>query len=246
MLVSTLIAAAVLSQACPQPLSRNGPPPCAAANVPGCLPGYHREVDAYGRVQYVCDAAPRAAPSPPVAAPTPAPTMPPPPPRYVPAPPAYGPAYAAPAATGHRGTIGIVLMPGLSSVPYGYHDSTSAGAIALEVRPDYGGGRLRFSFDSSRYLRAAEVGLKYDFFDWAQVRPFIAIGLGGGVIDPDPTWRLTGSIAGGLDLYLTQNVFFTVELKGRAFAEHSGAVAYGLDPGAQHQTTFFMGLGLYF
>jgi hypothetical protein len=137
-------------------------------------------------------------------------------------------------------------MPGISSVPDSLHESTSAGAFALEVRPDYGGGRLRLSFDGSRYLRAAELGLKYDFLDWSPVRPFVAIALGAGTIDPDPSWRLTGSIAGGVDFYVTQNVFFTAELKGRAFTEHSGAVAYGLDPGTLHQTTFFMGIGLYF
>lgn len=241
MLVSTLIAAAVLTQACPQPLSRSGPPPCAASNVPGCLPGYHREVDAYGRVQYVCDAAPRQ--EPPAFA---APSAPPPPPRYAPAPPAYAPVYAGAAPASHRGVFGIVLMPGVSSVPDSYHQSTAAGAVGLELRPDYGGGRLRFSFDGSRYLRAAEVGIKYDFLDWSPVRPFVALGVGGGAIDPDPVWRLTGSIAGGVDFYVTQNVFFTVELKGRAFTERAGALAYGVDPGNVHQTTFFMGLGLYF
>src|SRR5512133_1275436 len=115
-LVSTLIAAAVLGQACPQPLSRSGPPPCAASNVPGCLPGYHREVDAYGRAQYVCDAAPRQGypnAAPPAAPP---PLAPPPAPRYVPAP-AYAPVYAAPAPPPRRGVVGLVLSPGFSSVP---------------------------------------------------------------------------------------------------------------------------------
>ena len=72
------------------------------------------------------------------------------------------------------------------------------------------------------------------------------MGVGGGAIDPDPNWRLTASIAAGVDLYLTSNMFFTVELKGRAFADRAGAADYGLDPGTLHQTTFFMGLGLYF
>ena len=78
------------------------------------------------------------------------------------------------------------------------------------------------------------------------MRPFVALAMGAGAIDPDPTWRFSGSLAGGVDLYLTSNVFFTMEVKGRAFAERAGAAAYGVDPGTVHQTTFFMGIGLYF
>jgi len=244
MLVASLVAATVLSQACPQPLSPGGPPPCAAANVPGCLPGYHREVDAYGRARYACDAGPYPQPSgPPEGAFLPAP-----PPRYAPGPPPAGARQSAlwSASGGRRGVVGLVLMPGVSSTPYDGHDGTSAGGVALELRPDYGGGRLRLSIDGTRYARAVEAGLKYDFFDWSQVRPFLAMGLGSGSVDPDPNWRLTGSVAGGVDLYVTNNVFFTLEVKGRAFADRASSADYGLGTGILHETTFFMGLGLYF
>ncbi len=245
MLVATLLAAAAVAQACPQPVTPGGPPPCAAANVPGCLPGYHREVDAYGRARYVCDT---VAYQPPTAPAQP----PPPPPAAVPAPPArygYAPRYAAPWAAApapSRGILGLVLMPGVSSTPYDYaHDGSGAGAVALEVRPDYGGLRLRLSFDGSRDARAAEVAIKYDFLDWTQVRPFLALGVGGGAVDPDPEWRMTASIGGGVDLYVTRDLFFTVELKERAFAARAESAAYGLDTGTLHQTAFFMGVGLY-
>src|SRR3954462_732161 len=56
-LAPVLLAAAVSSG------SANDPPPCAAANVPGCLPGYKARIDRYGRLVYGRD--PDYAPPPP-------------------------------------------------------------------------------------------------------------------------------------------------------------------------------------
>ena len=46
--------------------SPSDPPPCAAANVPGCLPGYKARIDRYGRLVYARDPdyAPPPAPRP--------------------------------------------------------------------------------------------------------------------------------------------------------------------------------------
>ena len=236
MLVATLVAAAVLGQACPEPPSRYGPPPCAAANVPGCLPGYHREVDAQGRSRYVCDAA-----NPPPVAPQAAPA----PPVYEPR---YQPSYAAPwvAPPERLRLIGIVLMPGVSSNPSGIRDrGEAAGAIALELHPSWGGARLRLGLEGGKFGRVAEVALKYDFNEGHEVRPFLAVSAGGGAIDPDPVWRFEGSIAGGVDLYLSREFFFTLELKERWFADRAAGTAYGLEPTGLHQTAFFAGVGLY-
>jgi hypothetical protein len=246
MLLASIVAATVLAQGCPEPPSRFGPPPCAAANVPGCLPGYHREVDAHGRVRYVCDQVAYQAP-PPYEAPPAPPSAPPPVPPGARALPPVAPRYAAPWAppAPRRGQLGFLLMPGISSTVTHPRDSTSAGAVGIELRPQYGGGRLRFGFEASTFGRVAEVALKYDFFDWSQVRPFLALGVGGASVDPDPAWRLSGSISAGLDLYVSRDFFFSVELKERGFARRSSAVAYGLEPGPLHQTALFLGVGLY-
>jgi hypothetical protein len=243
MLLASIVAATVLAQGCPEPPSRSGPPPCAAANVPGCLPGYHREVDGYGRVRYVCDQV-SSQPPPPTQPPAYAPAPPPSAPRaFPPVAPRYATPWAAPVP--RRGQLGFLLMPGISSTLTTPREGTSTGALGIELRPQYGGGRLRFAFEASTFGRVAEVALKYDFFDWTQVRPFLAVGVGGASVDPDPAWRLSGSISAGLDLYVSRDFFFTLELKERGFARRSSSVAYGLEPGTLHQTALFMGVGLY-
>lgn len=251
MTFATLLVAATLSQVCPEPPARGGPPPCAAANVPGCLPGYHRVVDAYGRARYVCDAR-QPAPPPAVAAPAPAPGYAPPPapgyapppaPTYVPPPPRsgyYGVPYAA-----TRGIFGLVLMPGVVSSLTRPREGEGAGALGIELRPLYGGGRLRLGVEGGSFGRIAELGVKYDFLDPGPIRPFLALGVGGAAIDPDPTWRFEGSVAAGIDLYASRDFFFTLELKERFFAERSADAYYGLDAGHLHQTAFFFGVGLY-
>jgi hypothetical protein len=138
-------------------------------------------------------------------------------------------------------------MPGVTSTPSDPNtNATGTGAIALELRPQVGGGRLRFGFEASRFGRVAELALKYDFNDGGQVRPFLALAIGGASIDPDPGWRVAASISGGLDLFVSRDFFFSLELKERGFARRSAAAAYGLEPGGLAQTAFFMGVGLYF
>jgi hypothetical protein len=241
MLLAPFIFAAALGQ-CPEPPSRYGPPPCAAAQVPGCLPGYHRQVDAYGRVTYVCAVPAYRAPTvvaaaPPVAAPPEA--APPYPPTYT------APQYAPPVVERRedRPLLGFVLMPGVAAVDH--QDRTqSAGALNLELRGPRGGARLRFGFEASRDTRVADVSVKYDFNERGQVRPFLGLGFGAAtLVDIDPGWRPTASVSGGLDLYLSRDIFATLEVKRRAFI-HDDPV-HGWEPSSFHQTTFFAGIGFY-
>ncbi len=256
-MLAPLVLAAALSQAsgpassCPEPPSRSGPPPCAAANVPGCLPGYRRRVDEWGRVTYVCD--PSYAAGPPIQGPPPpegprgeAPAPAPAPPRYAPP---YSSPYAPPpsygAAAPHRGPLGVVAMAGATTRLETNRDGESAGALALELRGPVSGARLRLGLEYAPFGHVAEVAFKYDFNDRGQVRPFLAVGLGGADVDPVPGWRFEASAAIGLDLYLTRDLFLTTELKRRAFARRSDAAAYGLEFTDLHQTAFFVGIGFY-
>jgi hypothetical protein len=239
MLLASFVLAASLGQACPEPPSRSGPPPCAAANVPGCLPGYHRQVDAYGRATYVCDRVVRVAPPP-------APIAPPPPPvvAYAPAGPPVGPPVAPPAAWyppryEPRGLVGLVLMPGASTLDRGSTTNGTA-AIALELRGPRGGGRLRFGYEYSDPVRLVDASLKYDFLGWSPVEPFISAGAGGAWLRSDGVWHTTGSVSLGIDFYLTRDLFATAEVKERAFFNQN------LDASDLHETSFFAGLGFYF
>lgn len=238
MMLAPLFLAAALGQACPAPDSRYGPPPCAAARVPGCLPGYRRQIDAAGRTTYVCD------PAYAVAAPPPAPPAEPPPAAYAaPAPaPAPWPAPGAPEAP--RGQVALVLMPGSSTLDRG-ESGDAAGAAALELRGLYGGARLRLGFEYTRYTRVAEAALKYDFNDRGVIRPFLALGLGAARFDRSDLeggWHPSGSVSGGIDLYLAPDFFLTAELKQRAFTYDTGS---GLDVSSLHQTSIFVGAGFY-
>ena len=263
MLFAALIAAAV-TQACPAPSSTYGPPPCAAVNVPGCLPGYRRQLDGWGRAIYVCD--PRYEGGTPgscyyqvdesgrtvficnagyaMPAPPPAPE---PPPAPVPA-----ALTAAPAPEG-RGTFGLVFMPGASSdvtgafkLDFSQQNSHAAGAIALELRAATGGGRLRFEVEGGSFGRIVEGGVKYDFNDRGTLRPFLGLAAGAGAIDPNRSWRLEGAASVGLDFYVTSNCFGTFELKGRRFAQQdSGSSHYGLAPAPLYQSALFAGIGVY-
>jgi hypothetical protein len=247
MLLAPMFLAAALGQACPAPTSRNGPPPCAAANVPGCLPGYVRRVDDWGRATYVCDpsyGAPAPAPSypePQAYAPAPAPA-----PSYAPPPP-YQPRYAEPWSAPRReprGQLGLVLMPGGATLDRG-QSSDGAGAIAMELRGLGGGAKLRFSFEYTRETRAAEAALKYNF-GRGLLQPFFALGVGGARFerpDLDRAWHPSGSISAGLDLYLDKDFFITGELKQRAFTWDSPR---GLEVSSIHQTSFYVGAGFYF
>lgn len=84
--------------------------------------------------------------------------------------------------------------------------------------------------------------LKYDFIDAGPIRPFLALGVGGARLDQDPGWRPSGSISAGFDLYLSRDVFATLELKQRAFTHDTG---HSLEISSVHQTGVFAGVGFY-
>jgi hypothetical protein len=273
MLASVLLALS-LGQACPEPPSRNGPPPCAAANVPGCLPGYRASRDESGRRVYVCDPAygRRAEAPPPQGYAQPQaqppqyaqPQAPAEPPRYAPAPtyqppppPAWRPSpyEEVPVHRERRGQLAFVFLPGLSSAT-GLPDSASnpvhlngersdsIGALALEIRGQHGGARLRFAGQWTSFGRIADVTLKYDLLDDGPLRPFLGVGVGAATVDPETDWRACASIVGGVDLYLSRNVFLTAELQGRRFSRRASA-AGGLETTDVKQTAALFGLGIY-
>jgi hypothetical protein len=244
MLVADLLLTVALGQACPQPLSVRDPPPCAAANVAGCLPGYAPTRDRWGRLIYACNASPeRAAPVPAYApaAPPPAPTFAPPPPQ----------ALAYPAPRQHsRGRLALVFMPGRTTDPAvgmngGSELDRDAAAAALELRGRDGGARLRVQAQYTELGRVAELGLKYDFFDRWPVRPFVGLAAGASLLDPDTRWRASGSAFAGIDLYLDRNAFLTAEIQGRRFARRASDGRNGLDLSDRKQTTVLVGIGIY-
>ncbi len=241
-MLANLLFALALGQGCPQPVSPNGPPPCAAMNVPGCLPGYTPIRDRYGRLIYACDGGYRAraqlVPAYPVASPAVVQ-------------PVYPPPYpAAEARPPRRGLFALVLTPGRTTDfdhdrPGGRDlDRVVAGA-AIELRGREGGARVRFQYQLTELGRVAELGLKYDFLDRSPLRPFIGLAAGGATTDPDRDWRASGSAFAGLDLYLSRNAFLTAEIQGRRFATRSSGGGRGLEVTSQHQTTVLGGLGIY-
>ncbi len=178
--------------------------------------------------------------------PPPPPYYPPPPPPYYPAPPQYRPPAYEP-----RGMVGLVLMPlgasSLSSDVQGYQTSSDPhGAVALELRGQRGGGRLRLGYELTPHDRIVDVSLKYNFLDRTPLQPFLTVGLGAGNLGPETVWRGSFSASVGLDFYLTKDFFFTAEAKGRAFADLSSqdrANVYG--QGVTMATVLF-GAGVYF
>jgi len=225
--------------------SPSDPPPCAAANVPGCLPGYKAKIDRYGRLVYARD------------------------PAYYPPPaPQQYPQYSQPAswpyptypATGtprpapepiqleSRGHVALVFMPGVSSFPtYTTLDATKPELqMALEFRGNEGGLRFRLSGEFASIGRIGEASFKYDFFDGFFFRPFLGIGLGVASINPDASLRATGSASAGIDLYLGRNFFLTGEVKERVFMAGTEGPAHGLVTSDSRQTSFLAGMGFYF
>jgi len=242
-LAAVLLGAAV-GQADPYAAgSPSDPPPCAAANVPGCLPGYKARIDRYGRLVYARD--PNYYPPP---APQPQPAA-----QYSQpgswAYPATGIPRPAPEPIREsRGHVALVFMPGVSSFPkYTSLDETKPeGQLALEFRGDEGGVRFRLSGEYTSFGKIGEASFKYDFFDGFFFRPFLGIGLGVASINPDATVRATGSASAGLDLYLGRNFFLTGEVKQRLFMEGTDGSAHGLVTSDRKQTAFFAGMGFYF
>src|SRR5438270_7616896 len=244
-LAPVLLAAAVSSG------SANDPPPGAAANVPGCLPGYVARTDRYGRLIYVAD------------------------PNYVPpappAPRAYSqqqpPTYAQQAQPANwyptnpaprrapeplpredRGHVALVFMPGVSSFPRytNIQETKPEGQIALEFRGNDGGIRFRLAGEYTSFGKIGEASFKYDFFDGFFFRPFLAIGIGVASINPDADLRAAGSASLGVDLYLGRNFFLTGELKERMFMEGTNGAAHGLITSDRRQTALLAGMGFYF
>ena len=228
-------------------VSYSDPPPCAAANVPGCLPGYKARIDRYGRLVYARD------------------------PDYVPPAPAPRPqprAYSQPSqpaswsypATGvprpapepvraeGRGHVALVFMPGVSAFPkYTRFDETKPeGQLALEFRGNGGGVRFRLAGEYTSFGRIGELSFKYDFFDGFFFRPFLGVGLGVASINPDATLRAAGSASAGIDLYLGRDFFLTGEVKQRLFMEGTDGSAHGLVTSDRRQTSFLAGMGFYF
>jgi hypothetical protein len=281
-MLAPVLLALSLGQGCPEPLRPSDPPPCAAMNVAGCLPGYVASRDERGRRIYVCDPryyGPReeARPAPPpddepgydapdrhpgdrdrypadrdryprdrdgYARPAP------PPPAHAPAPLAF--------RSPDRGRLALVLMPGATSElsgPARDEVDQEYGAVGLELRGRTGGARVRFAMQFAEFGRIGELTLKYDFFDDGPVRPFLGLGVGAAKVDPlhddtgtlvsDAEWRACGSIVGGVDLYLTPNVFFTLELQGRRFADRSDGTGDGLEVNDLRQQAALVGIGFY-
>jgi len=239
-MLATAVLALALSQGCPEPPSRTGPPPCAASNVPGCLPGYVRDYDQYGRVIYRCD--PNYNHAPPLA------YAPAPPPQPLPPAAPYPPPYAAPVPAPRpepRGVIALVLTPGVTTERDRTGNAIGTGGIALELRGQTGGGRLRLGFESMSFGSVAEAALKYDFNDHGEIRPFLAIGAGAASVDHSPDWHFEASGSVGVDLYPTRNFFLTLELKQRVFTHQVSGPNFGLEQSGLPQTAFFFGAGIY-
>ena len=223
------------------------PPPCAAANVPGCLPGYVARVDRYGRLVYARD--------PNYAAPAPAP--PPPQPRAYSQPQPASWAYPAagvprpapePLLREERGHVAFVFMPGVSSFPKytNFNETKPEGQLALEFRGNDGGIRFRLAGEYASFGKIGEASFKYDFFDGFFFRPFLGVGLGIASINPDAQIRAAGSASAGVDLYLGRNFFLTGEVKERLFMEGTEGSAHGLVTSDRRQTAFLAGMGFYF
>lgn len=258
--LASFLLAALLGQAT-NPISQ--PPPCVAANVPGCLAGYTAKVDAWGRLTYVRD--PDYVP--PMARGAPARLL-----------PAHSevvfateraspqPAAAEPASWAHpiapramnrwrpepvsepRGHVALVFMPGVSTYPTytRFNEGKAEGQIALELRGSEGGGRVRLAVEYASFGKMGELSFKYDLFDPFFLRPFLAVGVGVASINPDPELRAAGSGSAGLDLYLARDFFLTGEVKRRFFMSGTRGDAHGLVVAPEKQTSLLVGMGFYF
>ncbi len=243
MTLAPILLTVLLGQNCPAPNSTSGPPPCAAANVPGCLPGYVARTDGNGRTVYACDPNygwPQAYARPPAPPPRVA-TAAPPPWAYAP-PPLPGPLAET------RGQVALVFMPGVSTYPrYTTFDQSNAlGQLALEIRGVQGGARLRIFGEYASFGRIGEIGVKYDFLEPLPLRPFIGLGIGAAVINPDPTLRASFSASAGVDLYLSRDFFLTGEINGRLFSGGTNGPAQGLVISDLREMSLLAGMGFYF
>jgi len=242
-MIAPLLLAVAVGQACPQPGSANDPPPCAAADVPGCIPGYRATRDAWGRLIYVCDQ-PMSAPGPQAEQQA---VPPPPAPQAAPAP-RPSPTYYAPSRGLYqsRGVLALVFMPGIGSgiEPDRRDRAEGLGALALELRFPEGGARLRLGLEHSGHGEVADVAIKYDFLDGETLRPFVAASMGGASLDPVTDWRFCMGLSAGIDIYPSRNLFFTAELRQRWFSARAWD-SYRPDVSGLRQTAFLVGVGMY-
>jgi hypothetical protein len=247
--LAPFLLAALFGQASP---TLSDPPPCAAANVPGCLPGYVLKYNRWGWLVYMRDpdyvpplaqSGPvRLAPLPSqVAAALPASWAYPNAPRALPAP-------EPPVFSEGRGHVALVFMPGVAAFPrYTRLDRAKPeGQIALEFRGTEGGGRVRLAGEYTSFGKVGEVSVKYDLLDRFFLRPFLAVGVGVASINPDPKLRAAGSGSAGIDLYLGRDFFLTGEVKRRLFMAGTQGDAHGLIVAEEKQTSLLVGMGFYF
>jgi hypothetical protein len=242
--LTTPLLAALLGQACPTP-SPYDPPPCAAARVPGCLPGYRPQYDRSGRLFYVCNN-PYAQPRAPLQSQAPPPLQPASQASVAPtAPPELA---VTPPPSDSRGHVGLVFMPGVSAFPnyHGFNGTKAEGQIALEFRGSEGGARVRLTAEYTSFGKIGELSFKYDFLEGFFFRPWLAVGLGIASINPDPAVRASGSASAGVDLYISRDFFLTGELKGRLFTEGTQGAAHGLAISDRRQISLLAGMGFYF
>jgi hypothetical protein len=235
-----LIASLLAAPAGQDSYSASDPPPCAAVQVAGCLPGYVARIDRSGRLIYVrSEVAPPPARSSSFDA-TPRSYAPPRPPEQFRA--------RAVSPSDSRGHVGLVLMPGVAAYPTftRFKDTTAQAQIALELRGDDGGFRVRLVGAYTSFGKIGELSFKYDFFDGFFLRPFLAIGLGAASINPDPAVRATGSGSVGLDVYITRDFFLTGEIKEGLFMQGTQGPAHGLVTSDSRQTSLLAGFGFYF
>jgi hypothetical protein len=245
--LASFLLAALLGQASS---TFSDPPPCAAANVPGCLPGYVLKYNGWGWLVYMRDPdyVPALAQSAPARL-APAPSQVAVPPSW-----AYPNKPRAPAAPGPqaivegRGHVALVFMPGVAAFPtYTRLDrAKAAGQIALEFRGTEGGLRVRLAAEYTAFGKIGEVSVKYDLLDGFFLRPFLAVGAGVASINPDPELRAAGSGSAGIDLYLARDFFLTGEVKRRFFMAGTQGEAHGLVVSREKQTSLLVGMGFYF
>jgi hypothetical protein len=147
--------------------------------------------------------------------------------------------------------VGLVLLPVgssyLASDYQGYQTYSEAhGAVALEVRGQRGGARLRLGAEFNRHDRIYDVSLKYNFLDWSPLQPFLTLGVGAGMLGPEEVWRGTLSVSAGLDFYVTRDLFISLEAKERGFSDlprYSAQDYYGTGVG---MSSVVLGAGVYF
>jgi hypothetical protein len=243
---ASFLLAALLGQA-----SSPDSPPCAAANVPGCLPGYVLKYNRWGWLVYMRDpdyVPPLAQAAPVRLAPLPSQVS------------AALPVWASPNTpralplpepqeiSEGRGHVALVFMPGVAAFPsYTRLDRAKPeGQIALEFRGTEGGGRIRLAGEYTSFGKVGELSVKYDLLDGFFLRPFLAAGLGVASINPDPKLRAAGSGSAGIDLYLARDFFLTGEVKRRLFMAGTQGDAHGLVVAGEKQTSLLVGMGFYF